>query len=306
MRQADRGRGAGRHGHGRPAVHQPARGPPVVRARPGSPPASARRASATRTRRPGGSRRPSPRGSPSAPSSPRAPGSGPRARLLGARRRRRRRARAGVRGRRPRRRQQRAQPPHGPRRCRCSCPRSTPTTSRCSRAGAAARRQGRDRHQPQLLDGRAHDGPRAAARLRPALVPRQHDAGGLRRRLPRRALARHPRQRHPVHLAARRRRSRPRRRRSSARSPARRSSRTRCAVSAHTNRVPVRRRPHRDGLGGARRRSRTLAELRAAIDGFSGRAAAARAAVGAGAAARLPRPAEPPAAALRRRPRGAA
>ncbi len=37
-------------------------------------------------------------------------------------------------------------------------------------------------------------------RLRPARVPREHDAGRLGRRLSRRALARHPRQRDPVHL----------------------------------------------------------------------------------------------------------
>ena len=96
-------------------------------------------------------------------------------------------------------------------------------------AGEAARRQGRDRHQPQLLDRGAVDGARAAARLRPARVPRQHDAGGLGRRLPRRALARHPRQRDPLHLGrggedGDRDAQDPRRARGR-----RRSSRTRCA-----------------------------------------------------------------------------
>jgi len=56
------------HGDGGPAVHQPARGAPLVRAHWLA--ASERsRESATRTRRPGGSRRPSRRGSPTAPSS---------------------------------------------------------------------------------------------------------------------------------------------------------------------------------------------------------------------------------------------
>ena len=65
------------------------------------------------------------------------------------------------------------------------------------------------------------------------------DAGGLRRRLSGRAVARHPRQRHPVH---RRRRAEDRARdarRCSGASTAARSCRRRSRVSAHANRVPV-------------------------------------------------------------------
>ena len=79
--------------------------------------------------------------------------------------------------------------------------------------------------------------PLRAFGLRACLVT--HDAGRLGRRLPRRAVARHPRQRDPVHLAARKRRSRPRRARSSARSPAAEVEPHPVRVSAHTNRVPV-------------------------------------------------------------------
>ena len=63
----------------------------------------------------------------------------------------------------------------------------------------ARARQGRDRDQPELLHGRAHDGARAAQALRHPLGARDHDAGGLRRGLPRRPVARHPRQRDPLH-----------------------------------------------------------------------------------------------------------
>ena len=135
------------------------------------------------------------------------------------------------------------------------------------RAAPAARMEGRHRHQPELLDRRARDGARAAAPVRAPDGAGDDDAGGLGRRLSRRAVARHPRQRHPVH---RRRRGREDRERAPE-DPrhARRTAACRphpAVISAHTNRVPVHRRPHADDLGGARaaagRPTRSPAALR--------------------------------------------
>ena len=125
---------------------------------------------------------------------------GPAARVLGARRQRRGRPGAGLRRRRPRRAQQRAQPPHGPDGAAARARGERRSPGAAARAGEAQRRQGRHRHEPELLDGGAVDGARAAAGLRPARLPREHDAGRLGRRVSGRALARHPRQRDPVHL----------------------------------------------------------------------------------------------------------
>ena len=122
--------------------------------------------------------------------------------------------------------------------------------------------------------------------VRPALVPRDHDAGGLGRGLPGRAVARHPRQRDPVHL---RRRGEDRER--DPEDPGRASATTRVephpvVVSAHTNRVPVVDGHTDDGVGRARREAELAADLRAAFDGFAGAPQRARAAARAPAAAR--------------------
>ena len=55
----------------------------------------------------------------------------------------------------------------------------------------------RDRHQPELLDHRPVDRARGAAPVRPVAGDGDDAAGGLRRRLPWRRVARHPRQRDP-------------------------------------------------------------------------------------------------------------
>ena len=136
--------------------------------------------------------------------------------------------------------------------CRCSSPRSTPITSGCSacrrrRAAARARSSPTRTARPSVLT-------MALAPLRPfglRVVPRHHDAGGLGRGLPWCPLARHPRQRDPVH----RRRGGEDRDRDAQdprhRSRAGRSSCTRRGQRAHEPRARDRR-PHRDGVGGAR------------------------------------------------------
>ena len=99
------------------------------------------------------------------------PGKGPRLVFSALDAERRGRDRAGVRRRRPLRGQQLAQPPDGPDGATAR-PGGEPRAPRpAARAGEAARRQGGDRHQPQLLDRRPDDGARAAARLRPAILP---------------------------------------------------------------------------------------------------------------------------------------
>ena len=61
------------------------------------------------------------------------------------------------------------------------------------------------RHQPELLGDPPGPGAEAApGRVRPRRTVGDDDAGGLRRRLPRRALARHDRQRRPLHRHRRR------------------------------------------------------------------------------------------------------
>ena len=115
---------------------------------------------------------------------------------------------------------QHPEPPDGRGRPAAHSRRPTSTTSalvdRQRRGARLARRHPR---QPQLLHRRA--GPRAGAAapgVRHREAVRVHDAGGLGRRLSRRRLARHPRQRRARTSAARRRRSSARAGRSSARS----------------------------------------------------------------------------------------
>ena len=67
------------------------------------------------------------------------------------------------------------------------------------RAGGRARLEGPHRHQPELLDRRAVDGAGAAPAVRPE-ERHDHDAAGdLRRRVSRRRVVGHSRQRDPVH-----------------------------------------------------------------------------------------------------------
>ena len=241
------------------------------------------RARRTRTPRRGGCRRRSRDGVGERTVEAAHAGPRPEARVLGARRVGRRRDRAGVRRRRPHRRQQRAQLPDGPDGA-AAHPRGQRRPPRAA-AGAGARREA----------GRAAivTNPNcstvvlamALAPLRPfglALVPRDDDAGGLGRGLPGRAVARHPRQRHPVH---RRRGGEDRdrdRRRSSARSHGgrvephpvgRQRARQRACrcIDGHTE----------IGLGGARAEGRRPRSCVAAFDALPRRAAGARAAVGA-------------------------
>ena len=65
--------------------------------------------------------------------------------------------------------------------------------------GAATRMEGTHRHQSELRDRRARDGARAAAAVRPEDHDDHDAAGDLRRRLSRRAVVGHPRERHPAH-----------------------------------------------------------------------------------------------------------
>ena len=188
----------GRHRRRRPDLRPPARRPPHLRGR--------------RPRRLGAERRAAvPRGLhlDAGPSHARvglwrdrrrvrARGDGRGPRLLGARRERRRRDRDRLRRCGRRRRLQRAQPPDGGRRAAAD-PGGQPGPPR-ARAPADVARGRDDRHQPELLDGRARDGAGAAARgLRRRGRPCRHAAGALGRGLPGRPLARHPRQRRPVH-----------------------------------------------------------------------------------------------------------
>ena len=92
-------------------------------------------------------------------------------------------------------------PPHGPRRA-AAHPRGEPRPSAAGAATAQESRlgQGLYRHRPQLLDHRPGAGAQAAARrLWRAAGGGHDDAGALGRRLPRRALARQPGQRRPLH-----------------------------------------------------------------------------------------------------------
>ena len=283
MQQADRGRGARRDRHGRPAVHRAARGPPVVPARPGSARASGPRASATRDAAPGGS--PAPIPDEIAERSGRAGDARARAqaRVLGARRVGRRRDRAGVRRRRPHRRQQRAQLPDGP-----DVPLLIPEVNAdhlgaARRAGRRARLARAHRHQPELLDRRARDGARAAARrsaCASCLVTTLQAISGAG--YPGVAVVGHPRQRDPVH---RRRGGEDRDRdRSKILGTLRgraRSSRTPMTISAHTTRVPVHD-GHTESISVALDAAAVARrELRRGVRRRSGRAAGAGPAVGA-------------------------
>ena len=100
----------------------------------------------------------------------------------------------------------------------------------------------RHRHERQLLGDRRGAAARADASERSASSKLfvVDDAGGLRRRLSRRAVARHPRQRHSVHRRRRAEdRDRDRRSSSGARDGDTIASARRSPVSAHANRVPV-------------------------------------------------------------------
>ena len=207
----------------------------------------------------------------------------------------------GLRRRRPPRRQQRAQPPDGSARAarRPGDQRRSSRTARRTDRGEGMGR--RDRDQPELLDGRALDGPRAAPAVRPPVGDGLDPAGDFRRRLSRRPVARHHRERHPVH---RRRGGEDRGRDAEDPRPAR-GGRHRAAPGRRERaRQPRarRQRPYRDGFGGVRA---------GAIRGGSARglrelhrpAAAGRPPVGAAAPAGLPSGAGPAAAASRRRPR---
>ena len=112
--------------------------------------------------------------------------------------------RAGIRRRRPPRHQQRPHCADGSRGAAAHS-RSQRRSSRSAPPPAPRTRlDGRDRHQPELLDGRARDGAGAAAAVRPALGDGHDAAGGLGRGLSGRAVARHPRQRRSGHLRRRR------------------------------------------------------------------------------------------------------
>ena len=158
-------------------------------------------------------------------STPAVPGQGPEARLLRPRRERGRRDRAGVRRRRPHRREQRAQPPHGPRgaAARAGGQRRAPRRS-SARSAARGANGGAIVTNPNCSTVVLTMALAPLRAVRPQLVPRDDDAGGLRRRLSGRAVARHPRQRHPVHRRRGGEDRDARRRRSSGRSPARRST----------------------------------------------------------------------------------
>ena len=138
------------------------------------------------------------------------------------------------------------------------------------RAGEARARQRGDRHEPELLDRRPHHGPRAAAALRPA---RRASSPRCRRSpapaTPGVALPRHPRQRDPLH-----RRGGGEDRDRDPQDP--RIARRRGGRDApgegerpHEPRAGDRR-AHRDGRRWRSTQKPSLAELRAAFDGFTG------------------------------------
>ena len=161
------------------------------------------------------------------------------------------RTRAGLRRSRAPRGQQRAQLPDGSARAAADPGDQRRPPGAAPVAAPRARLARRDRHQSELLDRRARDGAGAAAAVR-AAVGHGHDAaGGLGRRLSRRASLDILGNVVPA-SRARKRRSRARRRRFSARWRATRVTPHPVVVSAQTTRVPVIDGHTESDLGGAR------------------------------------------------------
>ena len=189
----------GRHRHGGPALRPAPGGPPVVRAQLARRQRSQRRQDATARPPPGSSRARRRRTSAERVVEECVPGRGPRLVFSSMSRQPGRRDRARLRRRRPHRGLQLQPLPDGAGRPPAGAGDQSRSPGPAGGAAAGAGLGGAIVTNPNCAAVVLVMAARAAQALRHPQGRGHHLPGGLRRRLPRRAVARHPRQRHPLH-----------------------------------------------------------------------------------------------------------